>query len=169
MPPAPPAASVSSTPFRRLAELTSGIELPDLSIRDLREQVVATAGEQRGQVKVLTLGCEHSAAAANPAGTVLLPCVAMAPPSLIDFILTKGLADGVVVAGCSESACYHRLGVEWTRQRFAGERNPYLRDRVPRERLRRMPHHSRRGRRVRARIDRDRGAPQRGLPARGAD
>jgi hypothetical protein len=59
----------------------------------------------------------------------------MAPPSLIDFVLSKNLADGVVVAGCAESACFHRLGVAWTEQRFAGERDPYLRARVPRDRL----------------------------------
>jgi len=41
----------------------------------------------------------------------------------------------VAIAGCSESACYNRLGLEWTRQRIAGERDPYLRARVPRERL----------------------------------
>ena len=34
-----------------------------------------------------------------------LPCVAMAPPSLIDYVLSRNLADGVVVAGCAESAC----------------------------------------------------------------
>jgi coenzyme F420-reducing hydrogenase delta subunit len=59
----------------------------------------------------------------------------MAPPSLIDFILSRDLAEGVAVAGCAESACYHRLGVAWTEQRFAGERDPYLRARVPRERI----------------------------------
>ena len=68
-------------------------------------------------------------------GVVAFPCVAMIPPSLIDFILSRNLAEGVVVAGCSESTCYNRLGVEWTKQRFASERDPYLRKRVPRERL----------------------------------
>jgi hypothetical protein len=37
--------------------------------------------------------------------------------------------------GCAESSCYNRLGIEWTRQRVAGERDPYLRTRVPRERI----------------------------------
>jgi hypothetical protein len=46
-----------------------------------------------------------------------------------------GVTDGVVVAGCAESACYNRLGVQWTEQRFAAERDPYLRARVPRERI----------------------------------
>ena len=59
----------------------------------------------------------------------------MAPPSLIDFILSRDLADGVVVAGCAESACYNRLGVKWTEERFAAQRDPYLRARVPRERI----------------------------------
>ncbi len=59
----------------------------------------------------------------------------MAPPSLIDFILSRDLADAVAVAGCAESACYNRLGIKWTEQRFAGERDPYLRARVPRARL----------------------------------
>lgn len=55
-------------------------------------------------------------------------------PSLIDYVLSKNLADGVVIAGCAESACFHRLGVAWTEQRFAGQRDPYL-ARVPRERI----------------------------------
>jgi coenzyme F420-reducing hydrogenase delta subunit len=84
---------------------------------------------------VLVLACEHGAAAGRLEGTVVLPCVAMAPPSLIDFVLSRDLADGVAIAGCAESACYNRLGVKWTEQRFAGERDPYLRARVPRERI----------------------------------
>jgi coenzyme F420-reducing hydrogenase delta subunit len=59
----------------------------------------------------------------------------MVPPSLIDFTLSRNLADGVVVAGCAESACFHRLGIAWTEQRFAAERDPYLRARVPRDRV----------------------------------
>jgi coenzyme F420-reducing hydrogenase delta subunit len=59
----------------------------------------------------------------------------MAPPSLIDFIISRRYADGVVVAGCAESACYQRLGIRWTKERFAGQRDPYLRARVPRDRL----------------------------------
>ena len=46
-----------------------------------------------------------------------------------------GAADGVVIAGCAESAPYNRLGVKWTEQRFAAQRDPYLRARVPRERI----------------------------------
>ena len=37
--------------------------------------------------------------------------------------------------GCVAGDCYQRLGVEWTEQRLQGQRDPYLRRRVPRERL----------------------------------
>jgi len=128
-------ACPSSTPFRRSADLKTGIDLPDYSLRELRERVMNVAAGLRGPARVLVLACEHGAAARRPDGTVVLPCVAMAPPSLIDFILSRDLADAVAVAGCAESACYNRLGIKWTEQRFAGERDPYLRARVPRERL----------------------------------
>jgi coenzyme F420-reducing hydrogenase delta subunit len=94
-----------------------------------------TASNLSGPGRVLVLACEHGGAAGRLGDTVVMPCVAMAPPSLIDFILSRDLADGVVVAGCAESACYNRLGVQWTEQRFAATRDPYLRARVPRERI----------------------------------
>ena len=128
-------ACPSSTPFRRTQDLRTGIDLPEFSLRELRERVVEVAGTLKGSGRVLVLACEHGAAAGRPEGTVVMPCVAMAPPSLIDFILSRDLADGVAVAGCAESACYNRLGIKWTQQRFAGERDPYLRARVPRERI----------------------------------
>jgi ferredoxin/coenzyme F420-reducing hydrogenase delta subunit len=128
-------ACPSSTPFRRSDELKTGIDLPDYSLKELRERVIGVADQLAGPGRVIVLACEHGAAAGRLDGTVVLPCVAMAPPSLIDFILSRDLADGVVVAGCAESACYNRLGIKWTEQRFAGERDPYLRARVPRDRI----------------------------------
>jgi coenzyme F420-reducing hydrogenase delta subunit len=128
-------ACPSSTPFRRSEELETGIDLPDYSLKVLRERTIAVAGTLRKPARVLVLACEHGGAAKRSEGTVTMPCVAMAPPSLIDFILSRNLADGVVVAGCAESACFNRLGIDWTKQRFAGMRDPYLRARVPRERL----------------------------------
>lgn len=127
-------ACPSSSPFRRSETLITGIDLPGLPLRTLREQVIEAAAGLESPARVLTLGCEHGAARAG-AGTVMLPCVAMAPPSLIDFIISRGHADGVVIAGCAERGGQHRLGVTWTKERFAGKRDPYLRDRVPRERI----------------------------------
>jgi ferredoxin/coenzyme F420-reducing hydrogenase delta subunit len=129
-------ACPSSTPFRRSAELATGIDLPDFPLRELRRQVErAAAGLPPAPERVLILACRHGAGSGRGSGTVELPCVAMIPPALIDYVISRKLAEGVVVAGCAERACYHRLGVEWTKQRFAGQRDPYLRARVPRERL----------------------------------
>jgi ferredoxin/coenzyme F420-reducing hydrogenase delta subunit len=125
----------SSTPFRRTTELATGIDLPDFPLRDLRREVERAAAGLPGPVRVLVLACKHGAGSGRGPGTVELPCVAMMPPSLIDYVISRNLADGVTVAGCAERSCYNRLGVEWTKQRFAGERDPYLRARVPRERL----------------------------------
>jgi ferredoxin/coenzyme F420-reducing hydrogenase delta subunit len=125
----------SSTPFRRSAELKTGIDLPRFPLVELRERTEAVAAGLSGPGRVLVFACQHGAGAGSAAGTVALPCVAMIPPSLVDYVISRGLADGVVVAGCAERACYHRLGVAWTQGRFAGTRDPYLRERVPRERL----------------------------------
>jgi coenzyme F420-reducing hydrogenase delta subunit len=59
----------------------------------------------------------------------------MLPLSFIDFIISGGHADGVFLTGCREGDCHHRLGIDWTEQRIEGERDPYLRKRVPRERI----------------------------------
>ena len=127
-------ACPSSTPFRRSRELKTGIDLPDYPLAELRARTVAAAQALAGPARILVFACEHGGAAAWPGG-VPLPCAAMAPPSLIDYVLSKKLADGVVVAGCAERACFNRLGIAWTQQRFAQQRDPYLRSRVPRDRV----------------------------------
>ncbi|WP_374643499.1 cytochrome b N-terminal domain-containing protein [Tabrizicola sp.] len=126
----------SSTPFRRSGPLVTGIDLPERPLAQVRAEVIAAASAlEGGQGRVLTLACAHGAAAEGAPGRVVLPCVAMAPPSLIDFIISRDLADGVAVAGCAERDCYNRLGIAWTEARFDRTRDPYLRARVPRERL----------------------------------
>jgi coenzyme F420-reducing hydrogenase delta subunit len=59
----------------------------------------------------------------------------MLPPSFIDFALSRHHARGVMIAGCAESDCQHRLGNEWTIERIARRRDPYLRQRVDTRRL----------------------------------
>lgn len=124
----------SSTPFRRTRELRTGIDLPELPLVAVRERVHALSAALTARPRILVIGCEHGAAASAD-GALHLPCVAMAPPSLVDYALSRDLADGVAVVGCAESSCYNRLGVEWTKQRVARARDPYLRARVPRQRL----------------------------------
>lgn len=127
-------ACPSSTPFRRSEQLKTGIDLPDFTLKELRERTIAAAKVLQGTARVLVFACEHGGARRLD-GAVRLPCVAMAPPSLFDFVLSQDLADGVVIAGCAESACFSRLGIAWTKERIAGKRDPYLRARVPRERI----------------------------------
>ena len=129
-------ACPSSTPFRRSGDLVTGIDLPDRPLAALRAEVIEAGRALNGKGRVLTLACAHGSAAKPSAGRVVLPCVAMAPPSLIDFIISRGLADGVAVAGCAERDCFDRVGVAWTKARLARERDPYLRRRVPLERVR---------------------------------
>ena len=131
-------ACPSSTPFRRVGDFVTGIDLPDLPLKMLRERVIAAAATLGGPARILVLACDHGAAGDRHnghGGTVTMPCVAMVPPSLIDFIISRDLADGVAIAGCAERSCYNRLGIEWTEARVAGKRDPYLRARVPRQRL----------------------------------
>ncbi len=127
-------ACPSSTPFRRSEELETGIDLPDYSLKLLREKTIAAARLLQGPARVLVFACEHGGAREMD-GAIRVPCVAMVPPSFFDFVLSRDFSEGVVIAGCGESACFNRLGVAWTKQRIAGERDPYLRARVPRERI----------------------------------
>ena len=125
----------SSSPFRRSGDLITGIDLPDHSLAQLRAEVIDASENLAGQGRILTLACGYGAGGAPARGRVELPCVAMLPPSLIDFIISRGLADGVCIAGCAERDCQNRQGARWTKARFARQRDPYLRARVPRERI----------------------------------
>ncbi len=132
-------ACPTATPFRRRGEVVAGIELPNLPVRVLRERVLKATRALRGDTRVLIFGCERSASLAvldDPGIAVMeLPCIGMLPPAFIDFLLTRRHVDGIVLGGCREGSCFHRLGIDWTLRRIAGERDPYLRARVPRERL----------------------------------
>ena len=132
-------ACPTSTPFRRASDLVPGIDLPDLPLREVREQTRRVAAGLSGNARIIVFGCDHGAAARgverDGVGAVRLPCIAMLPPAFIDYALSRDLADGVMLIGCGEDACYHRFGVQWTEGRIAGTRDPYLRARVPRERL----------------------------------
>ena len=129
-------ACPTATPFRRKSELRPGIELPDRSVADLRERVHAAAATVTGSPRVLVIACDHCAGAGGAGGaTVAVPCIAAVPPPFIDYVLSRDLADGIVLAGCRAGNCYHRGGIDWTEARIAGTRDPYLRRRVPRGRL----------------------------------
>jgi ferredoxin/coenzyme F420-reducing hydrogenase delta subunit len=133
-------ACPTATPYRaRARKLVSGIELPGISIAGLRDRIEALSEKLDGQNRVIVIGCDHGAKAdtvsSASVAAVSLPCIGMLPPTFVDYILSRGLAEGVVLSGCSEGECYYRFGIEWTEARLAGERNPKLRTAVPRERI----------------------------------
>jgi len=129
----------TSMPFRTASDLAPGIDLPDHSMAMLREAVQAAAATISGNTRILVFGCEHGprvdALASPDARGVAVRCIGQLPPSFIDYVLSRDLADGVVLAGCRRNSCHARKGVEWTEQRLARTRDPQLRARVPAERL----------------------------------
>jgi quinol-cytochrome oxidoreductase complex cytochrome b subunit/coenzyme F420-reducing hydrogenase delta subunit len=132
-------ACPTSTPFRHTAELVTGIDLSSPSLQQLRARTHAAAETLTGTPRILLFGCDHGATgatfASDTVGAVSMPCIAMLPPSFIDYVLSRGLADGVFVTGCSPGACYNRLGIRWLEDRMAARRDPHLRARVSRDRL----------------------------------
>jgi quinol-cytochrome oxidoreductase complex cytochrome b subunit/coenzyme F420-reducing hydrogenase delta subunit len=132
-------ACPSSTPFRRIADLRTGIDLPDFPLKEVRERVERASRGLVGRDRVMIFGCDHALRVTSlrtpGRGAISLPCIAMLPPSVIDYVLSRDLADGVVLTGCRAEACFNRFGVRWTEDRVAQRRDPYLRGRVPRERI----------------------------------
>ena len=133
-------ACPTAMPFRRASELSPGIDLPDLSIALLRECVEAEGARLAGRGRVMVFGCGEGVPleglASERVGLVRLACAGQLPPSFVDYVLARDLADGVLVTGCAENACHARFGLAWTEARFARTRDPHLRKRVPPERLR---------------------------------
>ena len=128
----------TATPFRRAAALKAGIELPDVPLDALRERIEALGPAPDADDRVLVFRCQHSAPIPTlPAGASVLelPCVGMLPPSFIDLAISRRFAAGMMLAGCGEGACYHRMGIRWTQERIGRARDPQLRERVSRERI----------------------------------
>ncbi len=129
----------SATPFRTRAELVPGIDLPDHSMAELRNVIQNAAGSLQGNRRVLVFSCEGDAnlERLSDKQTVVVPiiCMAQLPPSFVDFILSRDLADGILMSGCTLDACRYRFGTEWTEQRMNRQRDPRLRKRVDNDRL----------------------------------
>ena len=112
-------ACPSATPFRSVAELASGIDLPDLTVDELRRRMqrALPAGE-------IVFSCEGTRA-----GGIVLRCLAMLPPSFVEYALRHG-ARRVQAVGCRDGECAWRIGLELAAERFAGTREPHLRPNV---------------------------------------
>jgi ferredoxin/coenzyme F420-reducing hydrogenase delta subunit len=122
-------ACPSSTPFRSVSPLVSGIDLPDRTMHALRRELGRALASR---APIVAFRC---ASAARVAGAIELRCIAMLPPAFVEYALRHG-ARGVALLGCREGECAWRLGIELTAARLAGEREPHLRASVRRERVR---------------------------------
>ncbi len=132
-------ACPTATPYRRKSELRPGIQLPDYTIASLRDQTIKATAALHGSARVIVYGCDSGpdleVLRDSGVAVVRMPCVAMLPPSFIDFVLSRQHVEAVLLTGCREHDCHFRFGVEWMEQRLNGQRDPYLRPRVPRERI----------------------------------
>jgi len=132
-------ACPTATPFRSASMFTAGIELPQLPLASLREQLKKSCAALSGDDRLVVFACEPagdlSGELRRNSAVAQMPCIGMLPPSCIDFVFSRRLADGVVIAGCTANGCYQRFGQCWTEERIAGQRDPWLRARVPRERI----------------------------------
>ena len=127
-------ACPTSTPFRRTGPLRPGIELPDRSMANLRDELVGGSG----RAGIIVFACDTGDTdqlEQVDLRVIRMPCVGMLPPSFVDFALARNFARGAMIAGCAEGDCHHRLGNEWTVERMARRRDPYLRQRVDARRL----------------------------------
>ncbi|MCS6879323.1 MAG: cytochrome b N-terminal domain-containing protein [Geminicoccaceae bacterium] len=133
-------ACPTATPFRRASALSPGIDLPDLPIAALRDRVEAEGRRLSGRGRIMVFGCGEGISleglASARIGVVRLNCAGQLPPAFVDYVLSRDLAEGVLVTGCAANACHARFGILWTEARFARTRDPQLRRRVPAERLR---------------------------------
>ncbi len=133
-------ACPSSSPFRHVDELETGISIPGFHIKELLSLTEKKLAALGGGTRIMVYGCDHGTrveeAEANDVATISMPCSALVPPAFIDYVLRKDLAEGVMVTGCCEGDCHYRLGNTWMDQRFSAARMPILRTRVPRERVR---------------------------------
>ncbi len=132
-------ACPTATPFRSRSALVPGIDLPDITAAQLRETIQDTGQKPSVDNRLLVVSCQG-----NPGfrhlqdrhGIALaVTCVAQLPPAYIDYVLSRDLAAGVMIAGCTGGDCQYRLGTQWTEERIARKRDPRLRKRVDTRRI----------------------------------
>lgn len=126
-------ACPTSTPFRTRGALVPGIDLPDRTASALRDDIVA-AGKKDGSPHVIVFACRADGQVKElekaGVGIVKVNCMGQLPPSYVDFTLSRGHADGILLLGCQDGNCSYRYGAEWTEQRLARQRDPMVRARV---------------------------------------
>lgn len=130
-------ACPTASPFRTRSALVPGIDLPLQTASELREQIDAVSAQHPEAAKVMVFACRGSrdarvlASAGEP--LVEVQCMGQIPPSYLDYVLSRGKARGIFMAGCTDQGCHYRLGADWTEQRIGRSRDPQLRKRIDTE------------------------------------
>ncbi len=124
-------ACPTATPFKSINQAQSGINLADKSNASILDEVIADLKMTSSPGRILLVGCDHGLEvgrfAAGDVVTVSLECAAQLPPSYIDYLCRREGVDSVVLTGCREGDCHHRVGVELQQARLRHEREPHLR------------------------------------------
>lgn len=134
-------ACPSSTPFRHVTELITGIDLPDFPVDHIKTATIGRLAALAQPIRIMLFGCRHAvdveaiALRTADVAALRLPCSAMLPPSFIEYLIRRHHADAVVMTGCEAGNCHYRLGDRWVEERIAGARVPYLRSSIPRDRV----------------------------------
>lgn len=132
-------ACPTTSPFRTKGDVKAGIMLPDYDLVAMRRKVDEAVAALTGPVKILMFGCEWGAAIdeirSSEVGVVETRCASHLSPSFIDYAFSRLGVDGIVLTGCPDGECFHRLGVRWTEERLSGMRDPSLREHVQRDRI----------------------------------
>ena len=128
-------ACPTATPFRTQAIVVPGIDLPACGAQDLKTSIDSATGKNP---HVLAFACTGSAELKwlkdNEAAVVEVACTGQIPPSYLDYVLSRNLSDRILLTGCGGD-CRYRLGMQWTEQRIARQRDPNLRRRVGADRI----------------------------------
>jgi len=127
-------ACPTATPFRSRSALVPGIDVPNRSAADIRQDIIDQAESPAGEPRVVVFACrdDRQTEAIRKAGAnvVTVRCMAHLQPSFLDFVLSRNHADGVLLLGCEDGNCNYRLGADWMEARIARERDPRLRKRT---------------------------------------
>jgi coenzyme F420-reducing hydrogenase delta subunit len=123
-----------------MSDLVPGIDVPDRSIASIRADTDREAARLAEGTRIMIFGCMNAGVAeacrSQAVGVVSLTCSGQLPPAFIDYVISRNLADGVVVVGCAENSCLNRRGGAWTTERVERRRDPRLRERIPSVRVR---------------------------------
>jgi ferredoxin/coenzyme F420-reducing hydrogenase delta subunit len=127
-------ACPTATPFRTRSELLPGIDMPGQPVAELRDTIREMAAESQGSQRVIAFGCRGNRSTkelrSDGAAIIEVACMGQLPPSVVDYVLSRKHAEGVLLLGCENGDCNYRLGALWTEQRVGRQRDPQLRRRI---------------------------------------